>query len=518
MADTKKLGGGVQLIELKNMANVNEVIQQLLNGGNLTDEQKKQIREKEAIYQDIAAFITSRVPVSELGHLITWLGRYQESFETPVSFHEEFDTFPQDGAVAVYKALKDKFGFVEHQGSAGGWFSGPTPPEMMTVAIGPNQTIQVPWGNFGIPGYEGISIRVGTHPSNDGFHFCISGQVKKKDHNVILDLVSRIRENLKTSSIYKGKAISLEFDEDFDPVNYSPDDVAPEFLDLSRIDAGDLVLSDNLMQMVQDNLFTPVEKTELCRKFGVPLRRGVLLAGTYGVGKTLASQIQALKATQNGWTFIYLKSVHDLAEGLRVARQYAPAVVFAEDIDAVMSGEDRTDDMNEILNTIDGIEIKGKDVLVVLTTNHVEKINPAMIRPGRIDALIEMSPPDAKAAQKLLRVYGKDLINPTANLESVGKLLSGHRPAMIAETVQRSKLSAISRMSNNETELTIVSADLEAAAHSMNHHVDLVDGKKVKKEPTLIETVGQAIVDTVAVAKTHGPTNGKQGTPTPTAG
>lgn len=483
-----------------------EMLGKLLNGGALTKAEQETLKAKESIYQRIADNIVKDVPIDEMGYLIAWLTKYQASFEQGVSFHEEFDTFPQDGAVAVYKALQDKFGFVEHQGHVG--FFGSSPPEMMTVAIGPGKTIQVPWGKFGIPGYDGLSFAVGTHPTKDGFHFCISGVVKKKDHALITDLIERIKQNLKTNSIYKGKAISLAFNEAFDPMTFTPADVAPDFLDLTKIDEKDLVLSEALTRMVQDNLFTPVEKTDLCRQFGVPLRRGTLLAGTYGVGKTLAAQIQALKATRNGWTFIYLKDVRDLAEGLRVARQYAPAVVFAEDIDSVMKGEERTDEMNEILNTIDGIELKGKEIQVVLTTNHVERINPAMIRPGRIDALIEMQPPDAKAAEKLLAVYGKALIDPKSDLTGVGKILAGHRPAMIAETVQRSKLSAISRMAVNETEMKLTGEDLEAAARSMDHHVALVDGKHDKKELSPTEKLGQALVDTVRGAVSNG-SNGK---------
>lgn len=451
-----------------------------------TKQEQELAKEKEAVYRNLADTITKEVPVSELDHLIIWLSHYRDSFETPVSFHEEFDTFPQDGAVSVYKALTDKFGFVEHK-----TFWGAAP--MMQVQVGPGQTIQVPWGSFSVPGYEGMNLHVGTHPTKDGFHFCISGSVKKKDKHIIDDIVERVRQNLKTSSIYKGKAISLKFNDDFDPMTFSPDDVAPEFLDLTKLNEEELVLPDTLMRQVQDNLFTPVEKTDLCRKFNVPLRRGVLMSGTYGIGKTLTAQIQALKATRNGWTFIYLKDVSDLAEGLRVARQYAPAVVFAEDIDGIMDGEERDAEMNDILNTIDGIELKGKDVMVVLTTNYVEDITPAMLRPGRIDALIEMRPPDAKTAEKLLKVYGKELIDQKSDLSSVGKILDGQRPAMIAETVQRSKLSAITRMSADETVLKIEADDLEAAAITMKHHVELIDGPQ-KEEPSELEKIGEAQV------------------------
>ncbi len=464
-----------------------------------TDQEKELARDREEIYKNLAETIAKDVPVAELDNLIVWLNSYKESFEQEVTFHEEFDTFPQDGAVAFYKALQDTFGFVTHEHGGMGFF-GPRPPTFLTVQVGPGKTVQMPWGGFSLPGYEGLSLVVGTHPSKDGFHFCISGSVKKKDKAVVDGIFEKTRENLAKFSIYKGKAISLKFEEGFDPASFSPADVAPEFLDLSNIDQDELVLPDAIMRQIQDNLFTPIEKTDLCRKFGVSLRRGVLLSGTYGIGKTLTAHVQALKATQHGWTFIYLKNVRNLADGLRVARQYAPAIVFAEDIDGIMEGEDRDEEMNEILNTVDGIELKGKEVMVVLTTNYVEDITPAMLRPGRIDALIELTPPDSKTAVKLLKVYGKGLINEGGDFAKVGEILNGQRPAMIAETVKRSKLSAITRMNSDDSELKVEPADLEVAAAEMKHHSELVDGSP-KEELSEIEKVGLAQVTAMELAQ-----------------
>lgn len=502
MVDKELMGTGVSEI-VKLLKTQNE---------KRTKAEQDAAKEKEGIYKGLAETITREIPVSELDHLILWLYSYKQSFEQATDYHYEFDTFPQDGAVAFYKALMDKFGFADQKHGGYGFF-GPKPPAFMAVNIGPNETVNVPWGGFELPGYPGLVVTIGTHPTKDSFHFCISGSVKKKDKGVIEDLVERVKHNLKHHSIYKGKAISLKFNEDFDPESFEPKDVAPEFLDLSRIDPSELVLPDILAREVQDNLFTPVEKTDLCRRFGIPLRRGVLLSGTYGIGKTLTAQILAQKATRNEWTFIYLKNAEDLAEGLRVARQYAPAVVFAEDIDAAMEGEDRDEDMNEILNTIDGIELKGKDIMTVLTTNYVEDITPAMLRPGRIDALIEMTPPDAKAAEKLLRVYGKAQVDSKSDLTSVGKILAGQRPAMIAETVQRSKLSAITRMAINETELKIDATDLESAAHTMKRHVELVDGPKTA-EKSKAEKLGETLIETLGNGK-NGHTNGHTPVPMP---
>ena len=86
-----------------------------------------------------------------------------------------------------------------------------------------------------------------------------------------------------------------------------------------------------------------------------------------------------------------------LKDALRAAAMYAPAVIFAEDIDKAMEGE-RSTQMNDILNTLDGIDTKNNPVITILTSNHLENINKAFLRAGRIDSLIQMGPLDAEQA------------------------------------------------------------------------------------------------------------------------
>jgi AAA family ATPase len=83
--------------------------------------------------------------------------------------------------------------------------------------------------------------------------------------------------------------------------------------------------------------------------------------------------------------------------------------------------------------------------MVVMTSNKAYEINQAMIRPGRIDAILHIGPPDAGAVQRLLRAYGRKLIRPDEDLTEAGDILSGRIPAVIREVVERSKLYAISR-------------------------------------------------------------------------
>ena len=73
--------------------------------------------------------------------------------------------------------------------------------------------------------------------------------------------------------------------------------------------------------------------------------------------------------------------------------------------------------MDEILNVIDGIESKGTEIITVLTTNNLGNITSAMLRPGRLDAIVSVRAPDAKAAQQLVRLYAGTLLAADDDLQ-----------------------------------------------------------------------------------------------------
>jgi hypothetical protein len=192
---------------------------------------------------------------------------------------------------------------------------------------------------------------------------------------------------------------------------------------------------------------------------------------------TLTATVTALKGVKSGFTFLYLESVLDLEKGLQLASQYAPAIVFAEDIDRVLEG-DRSLDMDTLLNIMDGCDTKGGEVVTVFTTNHVENINPALLRMGRLDSLVEVKPPDATSAIKLVRLYGRDLFAQNADFTEVGKVLAGRIPAFIREVTERAKIAAIFRLKGGNIEGQVKVDDLLAAAEAMKNHANMLEPKR----------------------------------------
>lgn len=411
---------------------------------------------------------------------IEWLQRKERADETAVRIFHTFECgSPLDGLMAFHNALAERYGWVESVPTPG--FFGNNPPVMIGIPVSPTETKQVPFGRIEIPGIKGhLATGISTSPKPA---FVLGGEVLQKHKPEIDEIVKLIEKQLREHSIYKGKAIRVDFSwmqlkSSGEPVRgFDPMQDAPKFMVLDPASDGNLIFSEQVQSALNVGLWTPIEQAEACRRYKVPLKRGILLYGPYGVGKTLTANVTAGKATRNGWTFIYLNDIDHLAEGLRFAAAYAPAVVFAEDIDRVMNGE-RNLSMDEVLNILDGIDTKNGEIITVFTTNHVETLNPAVLRMGRLDSLIEVLPPDADAATRLIQLYGRGLLEPSTDLRKVSAALAGKIPAFIREVVERAKIAAIGRTNGGTIEGAVREVDLLAATHAMEAHDKLIWPRK----------------------------------------
>lgn len=432
-------------------------------------EEKTTVKDVEIIRQGSQIIIPPKMTYDEV---IEWCKRKRDEDEREVNVTNELPYSPLDGAVNFHRALADIYGWTELVPMPG--FFGPTPPTMVRIPISATETLQVPWGRVKVPGIEGhLDTGMLVEPTP---RFCINGKVKQKHVPEVKAIVDRTLHLLETRSIYKNQAVKVSFDYIREGKNFSPTEHCPKFMKLTGVAEDDLILSDDVMGALNIGLFWPIEYSDACRTALVPLKRSVLLYGPYGTGKTLTANVTALKSTNNKWTFIYLDNVQDLKKGLQFAVQYAPAVLFSEDIDRATSGE-RTVSMDALLNTLDGVDTKGKEIITVFTTNHIENINPSVLRMGRVDTAVFVQEPDAKAAQLLVKKYGRGLLNTTTNFDAIGKKLSGRIPAFIREVTERAKIAAIARLKGNDITGKVLEADIMAAAVAMEPHADFLKGR-----------------------------------------
>ena len=418
------------------------------------------------------------------------LARIRDEKNTFVSVYEEVEAYPLDGAFALMQVLRQKYGWATAVPKKSFW--GNTPPSLVSIETGYGTSTQVVWGQLVVPGIDGeLSTGMATSDKTNRKVFCIQGEVRKRFEKDVKEIANAVRAYVREHSVYRGKAIRLRT-QGGKVVWTKP----PTFMDTSRARPEELIFSEHIMAEVKASLFTPIEHTEAVRRYGVPLRRGVLLAGPFGTGKTLTANVVAKKCEDNGWTYVYLDDVAALAGALLFARDYSPAVVFAEDVDRAIN--DRTSSVDKVLNTIDGVDSKGSEVITILTTNYVDKIEPAMLRPGRLDAVISVLPPDAEAVQRLLRLYARGLLRDGEDLAEAGRALDGQIPAVIREVVERSKLHAIGRLEGG-VEMELTGEDLKHAALGMRDHLALLNQDEEVISPE--EALGRAFAK---VAKPNG--------------
>ena len=178
---------------------------------------------------------------------------------------------------------------------------------------------------------------------------------------------------------------------------------------------------EDQIQEIKEAVELPLAHPELYEDIGIKPPKGVILYGEPGTGKTLLAKAVA---NQTSATFLrvvgseliqkYLGDGPKLVRELfRVADDLSPTIVFIDEIDAV--GSKRYDSssggtreiqrtMLELLNQLDGFDERG-DVKVIMATNRIESLDPALIRPGRIDRKIEFPLPDTKTKRHIFHIH-----------------------------------------------------------------------------------------------------------------
>ena len=224
---------------------------------------------------------------------------------------------------------------------------------------------------------------------------------------------------------------------------------APKFsIPLDGATEDKLIFSEEVSRDIRTGLFAAIDFGPACSKVGVPVKRGVLLAGRYGTGKTMTAWVAANKAVKAGMGFIYVKSVLDLQAAFHFARMYQHpngVVVFAEDVDSAIPNHE-SPEMRDLQNAFDGVDTKNDKIITILTTNHLDKVPQALLRPGRIDVAVVVKEPDAAAAIRLVKHYGGSRLHINTDFNAIGAKLAGYLPAQIREAVERSKMATISRL------------------------------------------------------------------------
>jgi cell division protease FtsH len=208
------------------------------------------------------------------------------------------------------------------------------------------------------------------------------------------------------------------------------------------------------------------------KQLGAKVPKGILLYGPPGTGKTLLAKAVARESgahfiSQSAASFVEMFAGLGAARIRRLfneARKHAPAIVFIDEIDAV-GGErgsdnnsEREQTLNQLLVELDGMSTAG-DVVVIAASNLLEKLDSALMRPGRFDRQIFVSPPDVSGRQEILEVHTRSKpIAANVDFEMIARQTSGLTGADLANIANEAAIFA-ARSSRD----VITQADFDAA-------------------------------------------------------
>ena len=254
-------------------------------------------------------------------------------------------------------------------------------------------------------------------------------------------------------------------------------------------DVGDMA---DVKQALTEAVLWPLQHPDTFARLGIEPPHGVLLYGPPGCGKTfvvraLASSgrlsVHAVKGAElmDKWVGASEKAVREL---FRRARDSAPSLVFLDEIDALAPRRGQSFDSGvtdrvvaSLLTELDGIEPM-RDVVVLGATNRPDLIDPALLRPGRLEKLVFVEPPDAAARREILRTAGKSIpLSDDVDLDALADELDGYSAADCVALLREAALTAM-RRSIDAADVT--AADVATARENVRPSLDPVQVESLR--------------------------------------
>ena len=225
---------------------------------------------------------------------------------------------------------------------------------------------------------------------------------------------------------------------------------------------------EDVKELLRESVEWPLTRPESFNRMGITPPKGVLLYGPPGCGKTLLAKAVA---TESGANFISVKgpelfskwvgeSEKKVRELFRRAKQVAPTIIFFDEIDAMVPkrgqsyGEQVTEKIvSQMLTELSGLEDL-HDVVILAATNRPDMLDPALLRPGRLDRQILVPAPDAQARMKILELKTKNMPLKGVNLKTLIEKTDGFSGADLEALCREAAMQAL-RENKNAKEVTM---------------------------------------------------------------
>ncbi len=242
--------------------------------------------------------------------------------------------------------------------------------------------------------------------------------------------------------------------------NIQPSALREVFVERPNVHWSDIGALETTKNELKETIEFPLKHPESFEKMGIRPVKGVLLVGPPGTGKTLLAKAVATERESN---FISIKGPEVLSkyvgesektvrEIFRKARLAAPCIIFIDEIDSIsrIRGGDGAGDshvservVDTLLTEMDGLQDL-KNVVVLAATNRPEDIDPALLRPGRFDKILEIPMPDQDARLNILKIHTKHMpLDKSVDLESIATQAENYTGAEIENLCREAGMNAI---------------------------------------------------------------------------
>ncbi|MEK0327011.1 MAG: CDC48 family AAA ATPase [Nitrosopumilus sp.] len=258
---------------------------------------------------------------------------------------------------------------------------------------------------------------------------------------------------------------------------------------------------DSLKEELREAIEWPIKHKDAFDYVNVETPKGILLHGPTGTGKTLIAKAVAKMTESN---FISIKgpellskwvgeSEKGVREIFRKARLAAPCIIFLDELDALVPRRGGSSDshvtenvVSQILTEIDGLE-ELHNVLIIGATNRLDIVDPAILRPGRFDRIIEVPLPDAKGRSNIFKIHTKKKpLAKDVDLEKIVERTNGFSGAEIAAVANRAGIAALKRYVNGKSSSV---KEIEITQNDLIDAIRKVKPKISRMEEPLAQTI-----------------------------
>lgn len=342
-------------------------------------------------------------------------------------------------SIAADEIIKEKFNIIQKM-----WFGyndnlQPVRTEEIQTDLDKTNEVLVKGYYFLTDKKTGKNSIFGIDFLSDIFTGYIAMYSGENDSSLASEAVKEIVSWARNNNFLKGKKISASGD----------------FVKVDKITMDDVILKDEVKRRIISGTIDMIKNMEVYRKNNLPIKRGILMEGEPGTGKTLVAKALC---NQMDCTFIWVTAddvrwPEHVSYIYQMARELAPSIILFEDIDYIGKARESYRDTSfdkitgELLNQMDGLE-SNEGIITLASSNYPESLDKALRnRPGRFDIRVKFELPDNDLREKMLvKFFGNIAVNDL-DMKDMVSMTKNYTGAYIKELVVASIMLAVSQKS-----------------------------------------------------------------------